>query len=171
MFFLFPAANDSHSASAVHHTAWANNDVRLHVYGWLSRFFFLYGVLPNIAFSVISCCTAYRILFIAVLFCLGIAVHLLCQRQHLRPEDVGNSIWLSVSAGLASHHILSLTPGRVWRKLSHLHRSCLWKDGELVRSRVWYCLFRMGYDNISCYHQMQIWTQLRSVENISIAKK
>ena len=36
VFFFFPAANDSHSASAVHHTAWANNNVRLHVYGAVS---------------------------------------------------------------------------------------------------------------------------------------
>lgn len=97
-------------------------------------------------------------------------MHLLCRRQHLRPEDVGNCIWLSVSAGLASHHILSLTPGRVWRKLSHLHRSCLWKDGELVRSRVWCCLFRMGYDNISCYHRMHIWTQLRGVKTYQLQR-
>ena len=105
------------------------------------------------------------------MFCLGI-VHLLCQR-HPRPEDVGNSIWLSVSAGLASHHISSLTS---WRKSSHLHRSCLGKDGELVRSRVWCCFLRMGRDdNISCYHRMHIWTQLRSTKkyteySVSIAK-
>lgn len=95
-FFLFPAANDSHSASAVHHTAWANNDVRLHVYGWLSRCFSLRSteyVLPNIAFSSIFCCrsTPYSVLRIVLLsFCLGIAMHFTpSKRQHLRPEDVG----------------------------------------------------------------------------------